>query len=241
MVVRLRRIEILFPTPYSPFPNVPMSSRFPPVDTADEDGLLAVGGMLTPDWLIDAYTHGIFPWPMNEDYPITWFSPDPRAILPLDEAHFSRRLLRTIRHKNWIYRIDTAFVDVIYGCAADREDEPGTWITSKMIDAYCEMHRLNFAHSFEVWEPSPDGESATPPKLIGGVYGLAFNRFFAGESMFHTVTDASKAALWFLVKTLKENGFLLFDLQVINDHTRQFGTIEIPRSEYLRRLKEALR
>ena len=213
-----------------------MKSRFPSVETADDDGLIAVGGTLKPDWLIDAYTHGIFPWPMNEDFPITWFSPDPRAILPLDSAHFSRRLLRTIRSKNWLYSIDNAFEDVIRGCAADREDEPGTWITSKMISAYCEMHRLGYAHSFEVWE-----ENGEERKLIGGVYGLAFNRFFAGESMFHTVTDASKAALWYLVKTLNENGFLLFDLQVINDHTKQFGTIEIPRKEYLRRLEEALK
>ena len=139
-----------------------MKSRFPSVETADEDGLVAVGGTLSPEWLVDAYTHGIFPWPMNEDFPITWFSPDPRAILPLDSAHFSRRLLRTIRSKNWLYSIDKAFEDVIRGCAADREDHSGTWITSKMIDAYCEMHRLGYAHSFEVWEQ--DGEER---KLIG--------------------------------------------------------------------------
>ena len=114
-----------------------MRSRFPSVETADEDGLVAVGGKLTPDWLIDAYTHGIFPWPIGEDYPITWFAPDPRAILPLDQAHFSRRLLRTIRHKNWLFYIDRAFEDVIRGCAADRDNDPGTWITSQMIDAYC--------------------------------------------------------------------------------------------------------
>ena len=211
-----------------------MRSRFPSVETADEDGLVAVGGKLTPDWLIDAYTHGIFPWPMGEDYPITWFAPDPRAILPLDQAHFSRRLLRTIRHKSWLFYIDRAFEDVIRGCAADRDNDPGTWITSQMIDAYCEMHRLGYAHSFEVWEQNENEQ-----KLIGGVYGLAFNRFFAGESMFHTVTDASKAALWFLVNTIKKNGFTLFDLQVINDHTKQFGTIEIPRVEYMNLLKDA--
>lgn len=222
-----------------------MSKYFPPVEEADSDGLLAVGGALTPERIADAYTHGIFPWPQSEYFPVLWFSPDPRAILPLDSAHFSRRLMRTIRSQGWIFSIDKAFEAVIRGCAAPREDKSGTWITKSMISAYCNLHQLGIAHSFEVWRFNPD----CPPKaaneenleLIGGVYGLAFNRFFAGESMFHTQTDASKAALWFLVETLKENEFLLFDLQVINSHTQQFGTIEIPRSEYLRRLDEALK
>ena len=212
------------------------SMYFPPVDCADEDGLLAIGGGLTPDWLIDAYTHGIFPWPCDEKYPMLWFSPDPRTILPLDSAHFSRRLLRRIRKGDWLFSTDEAFEAVMCGCAAPRPDEEGTWITPQIIRAYVQMYLRGAAHSVEVWRVDESGKKI----LVGGTYGVAIGRFFAAESKFHTETDASKAALWKLVQILKEKEFQLLDVQLTNDHLKQFGVLEIPRQEYLQRLEKAI-
>ncbi len=214
-----------------------MSKYFPPVEKAQSDGLLFVGGKLTPDWLTDAYTHGIFPWPSEDFGSMLWFSPDPRAILPLDTAHFSRRLLRTIHSKDWVYRINKSFENVIRGCAAPREDDSGTWITEPIIQAYCRLHKLGIAHSFEVWKKEDDGNLS----LIGGTYGVAYKHFFAAESKFHTETDASKAALWFLVQVLKAYKYKLLDVQFQNSHIQQFGVTEIPRSEYMKLLADALK
>ncbi len=197
-------------------------------ELADEQGLVAVGGDLSPERLVQAYRRGIFPW-YDESYPICWWSPDPRAIFELDRVHVSRRLRRTLRSGKFTLTADRDFAGVIRSCA-DRAD--GTWITPDMIEAYEWLHHLGYAHSVEAWY---DGE------LAGGVYGVALGGFFAGESMFHRRSDASKAALTFLLQRLRERGYVLFDTQMVTEHTARLGAIEIPRAEYLERLERALR
>ncbi len=194
---------------------------------ADDSGLVAVGGDLRPERLLEAYRKGIFPW-YDDGWPIMWWSPDPRAIFEMDGLHVSRRLRRTIRTGRFQATVNQAFADVMRGCA-DRAE--GTWITADMIDAYYRLHRLGHAHSVEVWQGD---------QLAGGIYGVALGGFFAGESMFHRVTDASKVALAALVERLRERGFQLFDIQFLTDHTRRLGAVEIPRRHYLARLRAAL-
>lgn len=195
-------------------------------EVADEHGLVAVGGDLRPATLLRAYRNGIFPW-FNEGDPILWWSPDPRAIFAFERFCLSRRLLRTIRSGQFRLTIDQAFDDVMRGCA-DREQ---TWINSDMIEAYTRLHRLGYAHSIEAWLGA---------ELAGGVYGIAIGGLFAGESMFHRVRDASKVALTYLVEYLQVRGFVLFDTQVATEITARLGAVEIPRVEYLARLKKAL-
>ena len=197
-------------------------------DFADETGLIAIGGDLRPKRLLQAYRSGVFPW-YDENEPICWWSPDPRAIFELDGLHVSRRLRRTLRSGRFSVTVDRDFAGVIRGCAEERED--GTWITPEMIHAYEELHRLGYAHSVEVWQ---DGE------LAGGLYGVAIGGFFAGESMFHRKRDASKIALIYLVDHLRSRGFSLFDLQILNDHTARLGAREISRDEYLGRLERTI-
>jgi leucyl/phenylalanyl-tRNA--protein transferase len=197
-------------------------------ELADADGLVAIGGDLSPRRLLEAYSRGIFPF-YDEDSPILWWSPDPRAIFELDGLHVSRRLARTVRSGRFVVTVNRAFAAVIHGCA-DRPGQ-GVWITPDMIDAYTRLHRLGYAHSVEVYS---DGV------LAGGVYGVAVGGLFAGESMFTRVRDASKVALVHLRERLRERGFLLFDVQYLNDHTASLGAIEIPRAEYLTRLRRAL-
>jgi len=210
---------------FSPF--IP-SRRFPPVEECDDDGLLAIGGDLSPEFLLDAYTHGIFPWPISESGPMPWWSPDPRGIIELDQAHFSRRLLRTCRSNKFVVSFDKDFSQVIQMCA---KTHGPTWITRKMIDGYTRLHRHGFAYSVETCH---DG------KLVGGVYGVAIRGLFAAESMFHTMTDASKVAMFFLVNRLQQQDFRLLDIQMVTPHTKQFGAKEISRKEYLIRLDKAL-
>ena len=195
-------------------------------EVADEHGLVAVGGDLRPTTLLRAYRNGIFPW-FNEGDPILWWSPEPRAIFAFERFCLSRRLLRTIRAGKFRLTIDQAFGDVMRGCA-DREQ---TWINADMSDAYTRLHRLGYAHSIEAW---------LGDELAGGVYGIAIGGLFAGESMFHRVRDASKVALTYLVEYLQVRGFVLFDTQVITEITARLGAVEIPRVEYLARLKKAL-
>jgi leucyl/phenylalanyl-tRNA--protein transferase len=195
-------------------------------EVADEHGLVAVGGDLRPTTLLRAYRNGIFPW-FNEGDPILWWSPEPRAIFAFERFCLSRRLFRTIRAGKFRLTIDQAFGDVMRGCA-DREQ---TWINADMIDAYTRLHRLGYAHSIEAW---------LGDELAGGVYGIAIGGLFAGESMFHRVRDASKVALTYLVEYLQVRGFVLFDTQVITEITARLGAVEIPRVEYLARLKKAL-
>jgi leucyl/phenylalanyl-tRNA--protein transferase len=207
------------------------SRFFPPPTAATPEGLVCVGGRLDPEWLLDAYRHGIFPWPMWEDEPIAWWSPDPRAIIPLEELHISRRLQRTLSQGKIVVTRSRAFRNVIRGCASAAGREEGTWLTPPMIRAYCRMHELGHAHSVEAWS---GGE------LAGGVYGVAIGGLFAAESMFHHVRDASKVALVHLVNHLRTRGYRLLDIQQWTPHTGQFGAIEIPRIEYLRRVAAAI-
>lgn len=212
--------------------TIPPSRIFPPVDQADEDGLLALGGTLEPEWLLDAYMHGVFPWPFGSDsQPMAWWSPDPRGILELDGLHISRRLRRTLRQGRFEVSCDRAFREVMVACAVGPGRLGGTWITPRMIEAYMRLHRLGFAHSVEA---RLDG------RLVGGVYGVSIRGLFAAESKFYRERDASKVALAFLVAHLRACGFLLLDLQMVTSHTQRLGAIEISRREYLDRLARAL-
>jgi len=215
-----------------------MPSRyFPSVDDCDGDGLLAIGGRLDPEWLLDAYTHGIFPWPAHEKQPMLWWSPDPRAVIEWERVHFSRRLLQTCCGKRFGVTFNTDFKQVIRLCAETHSQDGGTWLTPKMIKAYTKLHEHGYAKSVEVWH----GEQMPGRRLVGGVYGVVIRGLFAAESMFHTMTDASKVALVFLLERLKERGFSLIDIQMLTPHTQRFGGVEISRAEYLRRLDLALR
>ena len=207
---------------------------FPPVQWATEDGLLMVGGNLTPDWLLEAYSRGIFPWPVpfQGEMVLAWFCPDPRAVLELDSLHISRRLRRRMRSGRYRVTQDRDFRGVLAGCAEPRVTEGGTWITAEMADAYQRLHELGFAHSVEVWEDDV---------LVGGIYGVTLGGLFAGESMFHRTRDASKIAIAHLVEHLRERGYCLFDVQLWTSHLASLGAVEISRADYLRRLKEALR
>jgi leucyl/phenylalanyl-tRNA--protein transferase len=212
-------------------PRIPSgSSKFPAVRYADEHGLLAVGGKLEPEWLLDAYSHGIFPWPFSDGM-LAWWSPDPRAVLELDRLHVARRLARTCRSGRFEVTCDQDFSGVIAGCGSAPDRMGETWITPPMLAAYEQMHRLGHAHSIEVWYEG---------KLAGGVYGISLGGMFAAESMFHLVRDASKVALVRMVHHLRCRGYALLDIQQLTPHTQRFGAHEIPRKRYLARLWEAL-
>jgi leucyl/phenylalanyl-tRNA--protein transferase len=182
---------------------------------------------LTPEVLVSAYACGIFP--MDVEGEIRWFSPDPRAIIPLDTFHTSRSLKQTYRKGRFEIRIDTAFEPVMRACA-DREE--GTWISEEIVGAYVRLHELGLGHSVEAWR---EGE------LAGGLYGVALGRAFFGESMFSRQRDASKVALVALVERLRDRGFTLLDVQFMTEHLARFGAVEIPREEYLGRLQAALK
>lgn len=210
-------------------------SRFPDPRLADPDGLVALGGRLDPDWLLDAYRHGVFPWPTTEDEPMLWWSPDPRAVMPLDGMHISRRLRRRLRSGAFTVTCDQDFAGVMHGCGTADDRRGGTWITPGMTEAYVQMHKLGHAHSVEVW--SGEGEQR---RLVGGVYGIAIGGLFAGESMFHHETDASKVALASLVAHLNARGYRLFDIQQWTSHTGSLGAVEVSREDYLARLPSVI-
>lgn len=212
--------------------ELPPSRFFPPADRANADGLLAIGGYLSPRWLLDAYQHGIFPWPHPEfDNPMMWWSPDPRAIIEFDRFHIPRRLRTTCRSGKFELTCDQDFAGVIQGCATSPGREQNTWLTRRMVRAYLRLHQLGHAHSVEAWHQGT---------LAGGTYGVAIGGFFAAESMFYRVSDASKVALVALVGHLRARGYQLLDIQQLTPHTARFGACEIPRSEYLRRLAHAI-
>ncbi len=205
---------------------------FPPPHLAIREGLLAVGGDLSIDRLALAYSQGIFPW-YAEDDPILWWSPDPRLVLYPTEMHVSRSLRRLLKKDRFRFTLDTAFSEVIRGCAAVRgPDHPGTWIVPEMIIAYERLHTAGLAHSVEAWS---EGE------LAGGHYGVSLGRTFFGESMFTRVSNASKAALVVLIRNLQRVGFDLVDCQVTTPHLMQFGAREIPRTRFLKDLRRSLR
>ena len=210
--------------------NNPDNIDFPHPDLAltEPNGLLAVGGDLSPQRIINAYLNGIFPW-YSAGEPILWWSPDPRAVLFPDKLHVSRSLKKTIRKNIYNTTVDQAFEQVINHCAqTPRKDQDGTWITDEMAQAYLYLHKLGFAHSAECWL---DG------KLVGGLYGLALGRVFFGESMFSHCSNASKVAFVHLLDELKKADYALIDCQVTTDHLLSLGAEEIPRNQFLNLLK----
>ncbi len=204
---------------------------FPDPALAEPGGLLAVGGDLSPERLLTAYAEGIFPW-FDDRSPILWWSPDPRLVLDPGDLHVSRSLERTLRRGTFRVTADTAFERVIRRCAErERPGQAGTWITAGMVDAYCRLHRLGLAHSFEAWE----GDA-----LGGGLYGVSLGSAFFGESMFADRRDASKAAFVRAVEWLASRGVSLVDCQVRTEHLVSLGAHELPRSAFLERLRAAL-
>jgi leucyl/phenylalanyl-tRNA--protein transferase len=208
----------------------PTPWAFPSVDAADESGLVGVGGDLEPGTVLAAYRSGLFPMPLGGRGPLGWWSPDPRAVVPLDGLRVTRSLRRSIRR--YEVRVDTAFEQVVEACGDP--GRPHGWITPEIRAAYTRLHRLGWAHSIEAWSRD-DGT------LAGGLYGVAIGGLFAGESMFYRVADASKAALAAIAPYLERRGYTLFDVQWTNAHTRRLGAIDIPRSDYQERLAEAIK
>ena len=205
--------------------------NFPPVEGA-EDGIVAIGGDLSPERLLLAYQKGIFPW-YSDDEPIIWHSPEDRFVLLPDELHISKSMQRVLNSDRFKVTFDMDFPFVIQQCAnIDRKEQDGTWITGEMIKAYTELYYLGFAHSVEVW---------LDDKIVGGVYGVSIGKCFFAESMFHTVSNASKFALIKLVEFLKKHDFLFIDAQVFTEHVTTLGAKEIPRSEFIQMLQRGLK
>jgi leucyl/phenylalanyl-tRNA--protein transferase len=196
-------------------------SRFPDPRFVPGDAPFGRGADFRPETLVDAYAHGIFPWPYD-DGEVYWWSPDPRAVIPLDGLKISRSLRRTVRRADFACTYDRAFDDVMRACAEPRET--GTWITAEYMAGYADLHRVGHAHSVEVWS---GGE------LVGGLYGVTVGALFTGESMFHRRTDASKVALVALRDRLRERGFGVIDAQLPTAHLTSMGAVAMPRSEYL--------
>ena len=207
---------------------------FPAVNNADQDGLLAMGGDLSVDTLVSAYSQGIFPW-FNNNQPILWWSPDPRMVMVPSEVKISRSLAKKIRQQRFRVSCNTNFEDVIHNCAVrsqnpntQSDDIEGTWITQSMTKAYIDLHKRGYAHSIEVWDQD---------RLVGGLYGLALGHIFFGESMFSLVSDASKVGFATLCNWLKLHNYQLIDCQVKSDHLLSLGAKEIPRNSFMDSLK----
>lgn len=207
---------------------------FPPLEDAlrQPSGLLAAGGDLSPQRLLNAYRRGIFPW-YGPDQPPLWWSPDPRMVLFPDELKVSRSLAKRLKKDDYQIRYDTAFRQVMLACASTpRQGQEGSWIVSDVLEGYCGLHALGYAHSVETWI---DG------RLVGGLYGVAIGRMFYGESMFHHATDASKLAFVHLVRRLQRQGYGMIDCQMHTPHLASLGAREIPRDVFARRLAELVK
>ena len=205
---------------------------FPHPSWAEESGLLAIGGDLKPERLVEAYANGIFPW-YSEGEPFMWWSLDPRMVLFPEEFKVSGSLRKLIREQKFEVTLNKNFSDVIHHCASvPRKKQEGTWITKEMIHAYENLHELGYAQSFESWYDN---------QLVGGLYGVSLGKAFFGESMFHTMTDASKAAFYYFVDHLKKGGFYLVDAQMYTNHMASLGARLIPRSDYLEKLAKAVK
>jgi leucyl/phenylalanyl-tRNA--protein transferase len=210
-------------------PWLTSNTPFPPLETAlhEPNGLLAAGGDLSPQRLLAAYRHGIFPW-YSPGQPILWWSPQPRMVLFPQELKVSHSLAKRLRRGDYQIRIDSAFRAVMEACATSpRPDQDGTWIVPELVEAYCQLHAFGYAHSVETWI---DGE------LAGGLYGVSIGRMFYGESMFHRVTDASKIAVAHLAQFMVQNGYGMIDCQMQTSHLASLGAREIPREEFAQRL-----
>lgn len=219
--------------PFPPQEPEPTEVDFPPPSSANDEGVVAVGSDFRPGTLLRAYRAGIFPWPHGvrgrPGHVVFWFSPAQRALFPLErEPRWSRSLRRTLRASPFRVTCDHAFEEVVRACGDTRPS--GTWIIPPVVRGYTQLHQLGFAHSVEVWDRE---------ELVGGIYGLALGSAFAGESMFHRRTDASKIAFAHLVQRLRARGFQLFDVQVQNRHLQSLGCVEIERAEFLQRLHTA--
>ena len=203
---------------------------FPPVETglADPDGLLAAGGKLSPDWLVTAYSQGIFPW-FEMGQPVLWWSPDPRLVLYPEHVKISRSMRKLIRKQPYLITMDTNFAAVIYSCKSERDSAAGTWITDEMQAAYIQLHELGLAHSIEVWDGSA---------IVGGLYGVALGKVFFGESMFSRQANASKIALIALALQLQRWQFGLIDCQVSSQHLLSMGAEEISRHNFCVQLRD---
>ena len=212
----MMRLPLLDPEAHDRFPD-------PRDALGDPNGLLALGGDLSPQRLLAAYRRGIFPW-FGEREPILWWSPDPRCVFYTASLRVNRSLRRQLAGKRWRLTIDHGFDAVIRACAAPRTGDSGTWLVPAMIDAYGELHRLGHAHSVEVWDDE---------RLVGGIYGVAIGRLFCGESMFSAESGGSKIALVALARLLHEMDFPLIDTQVSNPHTLGLGAIDMPRGQFL--------
>src|SRR5687767_10074993 len=210
--------------PHEPFPPVELALR-------DPNGLLAAGGDLSTERLLDAYARGIFPW-FNGDDPLLWWSPDPRMVLHVRDLHVSRSLGRAIRSGRFRVTMDTAFRDVMDGCAEPRPAQDGTWITAELTDAYARLATLGYAHSVEAW---------TDGTLAGGLYGVAIGRMFFGESMFSRVSDASKVALVHLVRQLERWGLPIIDCQMSTPHLASLGARDVARADFVRAVGRLVR
>ena len=208
---------------------------FPPVEGADEHGVLCWGGQLSPETLTAAYRGGIFPWP-HRGMPLLWFAPPQRALLWCDELHVGSRLRRALRKSEFEIRVDTAFERVIEACAAPRvvegQTERGTWINKAVRRAYTQLHRQGHAHSVETWQAG---------ELVGGLYGVSWGGYFAGESMFHWRDNASKAAVIALSARMKARGASWIDCEVMTPHFEALGAREVPRAQFMLQLDAALR
>lgn len=212
----MNRVPLLDPDAPDHFPD-------PRHALVEPNGLLAIGGDLSPQRLLTAYSRGIFPW-FSADEPILWWSPEPRCVFRTDSLKINRSLRRLLAGQHWRLTIDHAFEQVIRACAGPRANESGTWLVPAMIDAYGQLHRQGHAHSVEVWDGA---------RLVGGIYGVAIGRLFCGESMFSAESGGSKIALIALAQLLCELEFPLLDTQVSNAHTLGLGAIEMPRTQFL--------
>ncbi len=218
--MRSRRKPLFLP------PGAPLT--FPDPATSDDEGLLAIGGDLSPERLLFAYERGVFPW-YDDGLPPMWWCPNPRAVMDAEHLHVSRSLRRVLRADRFSVSFDRAFREVMRECG--RERESGTWILPEMVDAYSVLHELGHAHSVEDWQDA---------LLVGGLYGVQRGALFAAESMFHRVRDASKVALVCAVERLFAEGIRVFDVQFLTPHLASLGAYEIPRSEYLERAARAV-
>jgi len=200
---------------------------FPNVETANPDGIIAIGGDLSSERLMLAYKSGIFPW-YNEGEPIIWYSPDPRMVLYPENLRISKSMRSVLRNKKFRITFNQNFEEVISNCKIiNRKDQPGTWITDEMQKAYIELHKIGIAKSVEVWQDD---------ELVGGLYGIDLGHIFCGESMFSKVSNASKVAFIFLTKKCEKEKYKLIDCQVYNDHLASLGAEEIPRRKFIKTL-----
>ncbi len=208
-------------------PSSPVAFPNPLYALSEPDGLVAAGGDLTVEWLIEAYSTGLFPWFDSDDEHILWWSPAHRAVLKPGEMRVTRSLAKRIRNAGFSVTMDRCFAEVVEHCSKPRPDSLGTWITPRMKSAYVNLHRQGYAHSVEVWQAD---------QLCGGLYGVSIGRVFCGESMFSAVKDASKIAFYHLQQQLKTWQFLLIDCQIMNPHLAKLGVKEMPRDEFLQLL-----